>query len=87
MQYQFIDLLLSVFGINDVDGVFSGLAMSTYWTQDELVRANFSELATGITDVISSIIFFLFVFYFPILFILMGYLLLVLFLAYGCKCI
>lgn len=52
MQHGFLEMILQMFGMADDAGVFTGLARSTYWTQDELLRGNFTELATGITDVI-----------------------------------
>lgn len=38
-------------GVDDEAGDFTGLAMNAYWTQNEILRADFRELATGISDV------------------------------------
>lgn len=40
-----------VSGVDDEAGDFTGLAMNAYWTQNEILRADFRELATGISDV------------------------------------
>lgn len=38
-------------GVDDEAGDFTGLAMNAYWSQDEILRADFKEMATGISDV------------------------------------
>lgn len=38
-------------GVDDEAGDFTGLAINTYWTQEEILRADFGELATGMSDV------------------------------------
>lgn len=38
-------------GDEDEAGDFTGIAMNSYWTQEEILRGDFRELATGISDV------------------------------------
>lgn len=38
-------------GVDDEAGDLTGLAMNAYWSQDEILRADFKEMATGISDV------------------------------------
>lgn len=38
-------------GVDDEAGDFTGLAMNAYWSQEQILRADFREMATGISDV------------------------------------
>lgn len=51
MQYELIDMLIRLINLNDDSGVIKSLVYATYWTKDEILSGDFSQLAYGIIDV------------------------------------
>lgn len=58
VRNDLLRIIERVFSIDDESGGFEALATNTYWTREQLLRADFNELSTGFTDVRCLTFFF-----------------------------